>query len=310
MSNTLQDIKDIEGRIGISSHFIPSTNGETLLDAMNKVHNGGYNGFEIVPSDGQAQLGYPFNYPNVGLWYRDMTEKDKEMLKEVASKFDFVTIHGPHLDLNIASSNRGIREESIRQYKECLELAVELGSKTVTFHGGGPVFGYIRDSEIVTKYNIEFAKSIIGFAESHDLYLGYEVGQFDELKRIVEEVDSPRFGINLDIGHSIMAGNDPIEYIKEFKEKIMEVHMNGVCHYWGGFMEHVPVHRNNAIDYQAFFTKLRESGYKGPIICELQGNDLQQVIEVCDEAKEMIAGIWNNEIVLEEKWNRKECESG
>jgi hypothetical protein len=36
----------------------------------------------------------------------------------------------------------------------------------------------------------------------------------------------------------------------------------------------------------------------------LQGNDIQQVIEVCNEAKDMITGIWNGSVVLEEKWNR------
>ena len=48
----------------------------------------------------------------------------------------------------------------------------------------------------------------------------------------------------------------------------------------------------DAIDYQKVFEKLREVSYKGPIICEMQGNDLEQMLLYSQEAKEMIGGIF------------------
>jgi len=68
-------------------------------------------------------------------------------------------------------------------------------------------------------------------------------------------------------------------------------------------MEHQPVHMNNVIDYQTVFERLREINYQGPIIIEIQGNDLKQMLIHCQEAKEMIIGIWNNSRKLRTRWN-------
>ena len=47
------------------------------------------------------------------------------------------TVHCPVLDVNIASPNRGIREESLRQYRAALDLAKELGARLVVLHPVG-----------------------------------------------------------------------------------------------------------------------------------------------------------------------------
>jgi len=50
----------IEDRIGISTHFMPSTHGETILDAIRMVVEAGFGGYEIVPTLGLLQLGVRF----------------------------------------------------------------------------------------------------------------------------------------------------------------------------------------------------------------------------------------------------------
>lgn len=288
----------LEKRIGISTHFLPSTYGETLEDAVNMVSNSGIRCFELVPV-GQAQVGYPYNYPNVGLWPRTLSKRDRERLKDLLSVFDLCTIHGPHLDLNIASYNVGIREESVRQYMECLELAVDLEIETVTFHMGGQTKGYIRSPEEIAKYNIGFAEKASRFAEEYGLKVGYETGSVRILRMVFEEFSPAEFGLNLDIGHTIMQAVDPVDLMEECKDRLLEVHFNGVCHYWGGFMEHVPIYRNNALDYQGIVRKMKEINFEGPIICELQGNDIQQACEAVLDARGLIIKLWTEKLPKE-----------
>jgi len=114
------------------------------------------------------------------------------------------------------------------------------------------------------------------------------------------------WGINLDIGHAYMAGHTDANfarYLDRLGDRIAEVHMNGVNHYWGRYMEHQPVHLNNTIDYQTTFSRLAQLTYEGPIVCEIQGHDIAQVIRHCTEAREMIAGIWDGTRPLRERWN-------
>lgn len=286
--------------IGISTHFMPSTHGETLEDAIDMVREAGFNAFELVPTDGQAQFGFPYNHPNVGLWPREYSREQRKALKERFSGFECVTIHSPHLDLNIASSNRGIREESERQYRECMELAVDLGVEVVTFHPGRTTYGYIRSEEEILKYEIETGQRLLEFASEHGLTIGYECGQFKHLCRLLDALDG--MGLNYDIGHGRMGGTDEKDWVEYFAGRIVEVHFNSACQYFGGILDHQPISRNNALDYQYLIPAIRDTGFTGPIICELQGNDIQQTIENCLEAKQLITGLWEGTLTLTERW--------
>ncbi len=292
---------DIAQRIGISTHFLPSTHGETLEDAIRMVAEAGFGAFELVPVEWQAQIGWPHNIPNVGCWMRELSPDDRRRLREQLSAFPIRTVHSMHLDVSIASPNRGIRDESLRQYRECLQLAVDLDAPVVTSHCAGGTWGYQRDPEELIEAELGFGREMVAFARDHGLQVGYEVtASFERLKRVLDEVEG--LGLNFDIGHAAMSGPDPMKWLQHFAGRIVEVHFNAVCHYWGRFMEHVPVNRNNVLDYNTLLPAIRDSGFEGPIICELQGNDIAQVIQVCREAREMIVGIWKDRLRLEGRW--------
>ena len=56
---------------------------------------------------------------------------------ESAASYDVeITLHAPTVDLNPASVNVGIREETARQLQETLDLAVVLNASTITTHPG------------------------------------------------------------------------------------------------------------------------------------------------------------------------------
>ena len=297
-------ILSIEERIGVSTHFLPSTHGEDIFDAIHMVHKAGFEGFEIVPTLDQAQLGYPENHPNVGIDLFEATSEDIDLLKEALRVFKWVTVHAPHVDWNLSSPNRHLRKLTWEYYDKCFQFAIEIGAISITYHLGHQIPGYVRDQKKIRDYNVDYARHLIQKAKRHKIAVGFETGSFEDLKYVCDRVEG--WGINLDIGHAYMiAGTDKgfFDYIDEFKEKIVEVHHNGVNQYWGGYMEHQPVHLNNMIDFQGVYEKLKEIGYAGPIVCEIQGQDIKQVIEHCQEAKEMISGIWNGTRPLKERWN-------
>lgn len=305
--NTTEGPVAISDRIGPSTHFMPRTEGESIYDAIDAAYEAGFGAFELVPTEDQAQIGWPTNHPNIGITPKKLDAKDRKFLRDALSVFKVRTIHSPHVDFNIASANRELRKVSTQAYDDILQLAIELEIPTVTFHPGRSTRGYMRDSKDWAKYEIEYGKRASIFAEEHNLEVGYEVcNKFEHMRLIVDGVGG-NFGLNLDLGHAMMADRRDevlIEYIGYFQGRIKEIHMNGVNHYWGGFMEHQPVHMNNVIDYQAVFEKLREIDYQGPIILEIQGNDLEQMLVHCQEAKEMIIGIWNKTRKLRRQWNK------
>jgi len=293
----------IEDRIGISTHFLPSTHGEDIFDAIRLVADAGFSGFEIVPTLDQAQLGYPENHPNVGLDLFEATDADFDRLADALQVFEWTTVHSPHLDWNLASANRHLRRLTWDCYDKCIELALRLKSVAMTFHMGGATFGFQRDEQVVWDLNLDYAQHALDLARPHNLPIGFEVGGFDMLKFICDQV--PGWGINMDIGHAYMSVHDDEPYFRffdEFKGRIAEIHHNGVNHYWGRYMEHQPPHLNNTIDFTRTYGRLRDDGYAGPIVCEIQGMDIPQVIRHCQESKDMICRLWNEALTMPNRW--------
>ncbi|NLD43207.1 MAG: sugar phosphate isomerase/epimerase [Chloroflexi bacterium] len=300
----IADCQQVADRIGVSSHFLPSTHGEDVFEAMRMVREAGFKGFELVPTLDQAQLGYPANYPNVGFDLFEMTPPELHRLRKALAEFEWVTIHAPHLDWNLASANRHLRKLTWRYFDRCLDLGASVEAAAVTFHLGNPTWGFIRPEEDVTRHNIAYAEHIIERARAMGVPVGYEAGALKQLVAVCDAVEG--FGMHLDIGHAYMAGHTDENYYAYFDQlgdRIVEIHHNGVNHYWGRYMEHQPPHLNNTIDFQGTYTRLREMSYSGPIVCEIQGHDIAQVIRHCLESKEMIVGIWEGTRLLAERWN-------
>jgi len=290
---------NISEQLGLCS-ALPAAHGETLEQAAAMVLEAGFAGFELVPTDAQAQIGYPHDVPNVGLWPRDLLPQERQELRGRLSGFRFCTVHTTPLDINIASANPGIRDESVRQYFECMDLAIDLGLEVVTFHIGHSTGGFVRPQEQLLAHDVSFARRAVEYAKRRDLRVGYETGPVAQLRRVFAEV--PDMGINIDLGHVAMQGEDPASLIEEFADRLLEIHFNGVVYGSGAFIEHVPVSRNNLIDYPAVVGAVRKIGFRGPIILELHGNDIAQVIAVCLEAREMLRGLWEGALTMQQRW--------
>ena len=84
------------------------------------------------------------------LYHRDMTEYLDCNLE--------VKIHAATVDINIASLNKGIRRESVKQMIYCGQVAEKIGASTITIHPGR--IG--RINERIRKYALEVAIESVG----------------------------------------------------------------------------------------------------------------------------------------------------
>lgn len=278
-------------RFGLSGFWMAGVNFFQALDLIKKC---AIRGFEIVPADFQSAVGMPF-LPTAGPWIRDIDDRMKGRMKESLAGLHTLTLHAHHRDLNISAENPGIREESVKQYMECLQLAIDLNIKTVTFHPGFPSRPMSPYGPVL-EYNVEFGRRVAEVAEKYDLQCGFEnvgtIGNIiginaEQIEEIIKRVDSRHFGILIDIGYTIREGgasegNQTLmrtkRWFERFQNHIVEVHLHGLTAA-NGLSHHQPLFLDNV---QSFgdLVKILDTYYpSGPIIFEPIAKDAATVVQ-------------------------------
>ena len=137
-----------------------------------------------------------------------------------------VRIHAATVDINIASLNKGIRNESIKQMIQCGQYAEKIGAKTITIHPG--IIG--RNEPRLRNWALEISCESIGkIIDSTNVEISVENmpvrGKFlgntvEEIEMIQEATDC---SLTIDTGHGNTCGN--LEEMLELKN-ISYCHLN------------------------------------------------------------------------------------
>jgi len=112
---------------------------------------------------------------------------------------------------------------------------------------------------------------VLDYAAERSVGIGieYEPGllieRYEELAALIDAMDSPCLGANLDLGHSHVLGEDPTTVITGLSPKIFHVHIEDIrdrkhYHLIPGIGE---------MDFAALFTMLHAHGYGGFATVEL-----------------------------------------
>lgn len=134
-------------------------------------------------------------------------------------------------------------------------------------------------------------EQILEVAEAYEININIEVhGYFttkpEMLARMLDFVDSKCFGLNLDTGNSFIAGQDPVAFCEQFKDRINHVHIKDVSEslaamvrggQTGIALSHCSVGDGvNADNIKQCIGILKDTGYTGhlSIECEGQGGPL------------------------------------
>jgi sugar phosphate isomerase/epimerase len=212
----------------------------------------GYSGWEIV-NEGRQKL----------------TPESLVEAKKIIETTDLtITIHLPYSDLNLASVNQPIWEETVRQMKSCLEISSDFARLAVLHPGHfSPLGMQMQDSA--------WSQAILGIqqvcdrAADLDIKIAIEnmvnmpavLGRRpEEILGILETVDRENAGFIFDVGHANTNGN-VLDFLK-LKDKIIHIHMHDNH---GERDEHLPV-GNGTVPWKKVVSCLRD--YKGRIVTE------------------------------------------
>jgi sugar phosphate isomerase/epimerase len=171
---------------------------------------------------------------------------------------------------SLITADEAQRHDRIAIFRQAMTLANQLGAPVVTITGGQPLSGERR--EVLRERLLEGLEAVVLLADEAGVDLAFEPepGQFIEtvadLKALLDEVDHPRLGANLDVGHAWCAGDDPAEAVRTLGPRIKHLHLEDIRdrrHF------HLIPGEGGEIDFAAIRRALGEIGYAGAAAVEL-----------------------------------------
>jgi len=177
---------------------------------------------------------------------------------------------------SLISPDEGPRSDRLRIIRQSMTVANRLGAPVVTMTGGRPAdlaaLGLpIDPPEVLRGRLLDGVEQVVAMADLAGVDVAFEPepGQFIEttaqLAALIAEVDHPRFGANVDVGHAWCAGDDPAETIRILGRKVKHLHLEDIkdrrhFHLIPGLGE---------IDFRGIARALEKIGYTGAAAVEL-----------------------------------------
>lgn len=252
--------------------FKPQHDFEYAVQAL----EAGLHGFEVVGGESHYD-------PEQFKVYRENIKRIKEELEAT------FTLHAPITDINLGSINRRIREASVQDVKAALEMAREIGASAVAVHASPGILAMpggkwsketasptIRDELVPQEeFLVRSIKDLADLAPDlliclenlvypHELYRSPE-----ELKRLLGKVNRSNVGMTLDVGHTVVSGYQPSEFINLLFDEIFHVHLHDNS---GSVDEHLPLGQGT-IDYVHVIQSLKQLDYQGVVTFEFSLED-------------------------------------
>jgi sugar phosphate isomerase/epimerase len=211
-------------------------------------------------------------FRGVEIYFEGKHSLPANKMSDVLSTHDFkIFLHAPFSDLNIASFNETVLEESKRQIKNSLEIARDIGVNLATVHFGRYSPLGLSYPEAARKRNLESIRDISDFAASMGLDVAFEnapsgfgamCGALDVLTDLVKEAE---IKITLDMGHAHTWNQEIDEFISTLNSAISHVHLHDNT---GDSDMHLGV-GDGRIDYEKALESLGKINYKSALCLEL-----------------------------------------
>ena len=254
-----------------------STNAYTnhsLTEALERIADHGYAGVEILADEPHA-------------YFPDFADEDREALVEALAATDLAvsninanTATGYYDDAppssffepSVIQADADAREWRIEYTKRAIDLAETVDSPAVCLATGRPLPGTLPEEAY--DYLLESLREILDYAEPRGVDVGIEfepellVENVDETLDLIDDVGRDSLGVNLDLGHVAVYGDDPVESIHRCAGSITGIHLEDIV----GGVRGKHYHRipgEGDLDFAAIFDALADVGYDGFATLEL-----------------------------------------
>ncbi|MGQ0570771.1 MAG: sugar phosphate isomerase/epimerase family protein [Armatimonadota bacterium] len=175
-------------------------------------------------------------YDGLEVWAEHLWDQEVDPARlraEAAARGLMLSMHGPTRDLNVTSTNTGIRAESWRQYLAALDDAAAMGAAVVVFHPGA-VSSAGDDPEAFWAPLAAFFGHVAERADALGLRVGIEnmerrrhefVTHPDLVVRLLTRISHPAIAMTVDVAHMLYNGDAlSLDGLEPF---ITHVHISG-----------------------------------------------------------------------------------
>jgi len=228
-------------------------------------------------------------------FYSGFLKEDPAFLEAVKDRMEKHGLQMPMLCCSPDFTQRDpeLLHAEIEREKRMIELTAFFEGRFCRVLSGQRYPDLPRDTGVAQVVRI--IQSLLPFAEKYGVVLTMEnhykdsywrypefAQKMDVFLEIVEQIDSPWFGVNYDPSNTVLAGEDPIELLKRIKHRVVSMHASD-RYLTSGTIEDLRKEENalgyagrlahgvigNGVnDYDAIFTILREVGFDSWISIE------------------------------------------
>ena len=243
----------------------------SVFEAVERIAGIGYQGVELLA-----------DAPH--LYVPSVSESDLKKLTELLNQtgLEVANINGntamgyygmrfwePLFEPSLANPDSEARRWRVDYSKKCMDMARVLKAPSVSLTSGRMVPGITPEEGL--KLLEESLKELLDYAEKLEVRLGieYEPGLLiescEELLPLLEKINSPYLGANLDLGHSHVLGEAHEEIIGLLADRIFHVHIEDIQ----GSKHYHLIPGLGEVDFAVLMGSLKEHAYEGFVTVEL-----------------------------------------
>lgn len=252
----------------------------TLDHQLDRVRDWGFRFADVTDTGDGAVLGNHFGFSAVA----SLDANPFDTLRRFSDRGLTITSFCAHSDLLDPTAPW---RYGTHQIIKAVRSAATIGVQHIVTTEGEPEtdFGRSLSTEHSVFLIAEKLAEPLRVAEDHGVAVLLEphgpiTGTIEGTSALLEAIESPAFGLNLDTGNAWLAGTDPVQYVQTFGERIRHVHWKDLGAAWeakrgeifGCGMSDIAL-GTGVVDIEGTFRALEECGFDGYSTLEIGGDD-------------------------------------